>query len=249
MKLALAQAALGPLLLAQGRRVRRTTPVLPEPPGAREGEAGEGPLLRVLVTGDSAGAGVGAASQEEALAGRLVAQLAPRFRVRWRVVAKTGATTASTIRHLSRLEAFAVDVAVTSLGVNDVTGAVGPAKFVARQAVLHALLRERFGARQVVVSGLPPVHAFPALPQPLRWYLGARARELDAALAASLPDGQGAEFLPFDGSLDRASMASDGFHPGPAVYAAWGAAAAARISRKFGPGDNDGAAATAQEPK
>ena len=86
MRLALAKWALGPLLLVQGRRVRRDTPVLPEAPGPREGEAGEGPPLRLLVLGDSAGAGVGAATQEEALTGRIVAGLRGRFRVRWRLV-------------------------------------------------------------------------------------------------------------------------------------------------------------------
>ncbi|HQY46539.1 MAG TPA: SGNH/GDSL hydrolase family protein [Usitatibacteraceae bacterium] len=233
MRLALAKWTLGPLLLAQGRRVRRTTPVLPEPPGPREGEAGEGPLLRLLVLGDSAGAGVGAGSQEEALTGRIVAGLRGRFRVHYRLVARTGATTASTIRNLERAEPFAVDAAVTSLGVNDVTGDVSVARFLELQARLHALLRERFGARLILASGIPPMHRFPALPQPLRWYLGARARELDRALAAALPDSHGAEYLAVAGELDTAHMAADGFHPGPAVYAAWGEAAADRIARAF----------------
>ena len=35
-----ATIALGPLLLLQGRYVRRVTPRLPEPPGARQGECG-----------------------------------------------------------------------------------------------------------------------------------------------------------------------------------------------------------------
>jgi lysophospholipase L1-like esterase len=234
MMLSAAKWALGPLLLLQGRRVRRSTPVFPEPPGAREGVAGEGPTLRVLVLGDSAGAGVGAASQDKALSGRIVAGLRDRFRVEWKVVARTGATTASTLRHLERAEAFATDAVVTSLGVNDVTGDVDVAKFLALQARLHELLRAKFGARFILASGLPPMHHFPALPQPLRWYLGARARELDRALAGALPDGHGTEHLPFQGDVDAAHMAADGFHPGPSVYDAWGQAAAARILLRAG---------------
>jgi lysophospholipase L1-like esterase len=181
------------------------------------------------VLGDSAGAGVGTTSQEDALTGRIVAGLRDRYRVEWRLVARTGATTASTLRHLERLEPFATDAVVTSLGVNDVTGDVSPALFIERQARLFGLLRDKFGARLILASGLPPMDRFPALPQPLRWYLGARARELDRALAAALPDGRGAEYLPLAGELDEAHMAPDGFHPGPPVYAAWGAAAVARI--------------------
>jgi lysophospholipase L1-like esterase len=233
MQLALAKWVLGPLLLVQGGRVRRETPVLPEPAGPREGAAGEGPVLRLLVVGDSAGAGVGAASQDEALTGRIVARLRGRFRVEFRLVARTGASTASTIRHLERIEAFPVDAAVTSLGVNDVTGDVGVATFLAMQSRLHDLLREKFGARLILASGLPPMDRFPALPQPLRWYLGARARELDRALARALPDGRGAEYLPLEGELDAAHMAADGFHPGPAVYEAWGAAAADTIADRM----------------
>lgn len=233
MRLAVAKWALGPVLLAQGRRVRRTTPVLPEPPGTREGTAGEGPLLRLLVVGDSAGAGVGAATQDEALTGRIVERLRGRFRVEYRLIAETGATTASTIRHLERLDPFAVDAVVTSLGVNDVTGDVGVARFLELQARLRELLRSKFGARLVLVSGLPPMGRFPALPQPLRWYLGARARELDRALAVALPDGRGAEHLPFEGEVSPGNMAADGFHPGPAIYEAWGAFAEARITSAF----------------
>ncbi len=225
---------LGPLLLAQGHWVRRTTPVLPEPDGAREGESGTGADFRLLVVGDSAAAGVGAPSQDEALMGRTVAGLRDRFRVHYRLVARTGATTASTLKHLERIDAFVVDAVVTSLGVNDVTGDVGVAVFLERQERLRALLRGKFGARFILVSGLPPMGAFTALPQPLRWYLGERAKELDRALADSLPDGQGAQYLPLFRKLDRSMLASDGFHPGPAAHAQWGAAAAARIADALG---------------
>lgn len=237
MRLALARLALGPLLLAQGKRVRRVTPVLPEPAGPREGAAGEGPLLRLLIVGDSAGAGVGAATQDDALSGRLVARLRDRFRVEWRLVARTGATTASTLRDLKRIEPFTTDAVVTSLGVNDVTGDVSASRFITLQTALHSLLRDRFGARLILVSGLPPVHQFPALPQPLRWYLGARARELDHALGRVLPNGHGAEFMAFKGALGPPVMAPDGFHPGPAVYEAWAAEAAGRILERLAPAE------------
>jgi lysophospholipase L1-like esterase len=233
MKLAIAKWALGPVLLAQGKWVRRETPVMPEPAGAREGVAGEGPLLRLLVLGDSAAAGVGAATQDEALAGRIVSRLSGMHRVEWRVVARTGVTTAATIRHLERHDPFVTDAVVTSLGVNDVTGEVGVTKFLALQGKLHGLLRDKFGARLVLASGLPPMGLFPALPQPLRWYLGERAREFDQALAERLAGSTGAQHLPFQGEVDAAHMASDGFHPGPAIYDTWGEAAARRIALFF----------------
>jgi hypothetical protein len=81
---------LGPLLWLEGKYVRHVTPQLPEPPGAREGTTGQGPLLRLLIAGDSAAAGVGAASQDDALSGRLVERLRPHFTVEWRLLAING---------------------------------------------------------------------------------------------------------------------------------------------------------------
>jgi hypothetical protein len=84
---ALATLALGPVLLAQGKRLRRTAPTLPEPAGEREGIIGDGPTLRLLILGDSAAAGVGADTQEAALAGQLAVALAPTFRLHWKLLA------------------------------------------------------------------------------------------------------------------------------------------------------------------
>src|SRR4029453_9152114 len=114
--------ALGPVFAFQGRYVRRVTPRLPEAPGPRAGTLGAGSELRLLVLGDSAAAGVGAPSQDEALCGRLTTELAQSFRVSWALVARSGATTAGTTRPLVRSPAARFEVAVVSLGGNDVIG-------------------------------------------------------------------------------------------------------------------------------
>ncbi|MCB0933463.1 MAG: SGNH/GDSL hydrolase family protein [Mycobacterium sp.] len=223
----LATVALGPLLLLQGRHVRDVTPRLPEPPGPRSGRAGRGAPLRLLVAGDSAAAGVGAASQDEALCGRLVAELSPRRTLDWRLEARTGYTTADAHAHLAALPEDRFDVVVLSLGVNDVTGGLGRARWLARQAALADMLRERFAPQAVLFTALPPMHLFPALPQPLRWYLGARARDFNAALADWLSRYPGCHLSAPEFQPDSAHIASDGFHPGPAAYTAW----AMRIAR------------------
>lgn len=230
MRHALATLALGPLLLAQGRHVRRTVPLLPEPVGKREGERGAGPVLRLLITGDSAAAGVGAATQDEALSGHLVSGLATSFRVRWKLLAFTGATTADLIDRLQREPAAEFDVVVTSLGVNDVTGRRSLDDWRRQQGQLVALLREKFAARDILLSGLPPMHRFPALPQPLRWYVGSRARDFDRALSRFARGRPGCEFVALDyAMMDLEAMAADGFHPGPAVYRRWAAELTRRI--------------------
>lgn len=221
---------LGPLLLLQGRWVRWRIPVLPEASGARTGEMGGGPRLSVLVIGDSAAAGVGVARQEDALTGQLVSALKPRFKVSWRLMAKTGATTASTLEWLTATDPAPFDVVATSLGVNDVVAAVGLGKWLKDQRRLRQLIRSRFGAHLLVVSGLPPVADFPALPQPLRWYLGRRAQQFDRALANDVRDEGDVRFVPINFEGDVSQMAPDGFHPGFEIYRNWAQKIAAAIT-------------------
>jgi lysophospholipase L1-like esterase len=235
----LAGAALAPLLIVQGLYVRRTAPRLPEPSGPREGVGGEGPELRLLLLGDSAAAGVGASTQGEALSGQLAARLGRSFRVSWRLLAKTGATTAQALSWLEEEPASSFDAALTSLGVNDVTSGRVLGAWLRDQARLECLLRDKFSVRILLLSGLPPVGRFLALPQPLRWWLGRRAERFDAALEAWASSRPGCEYvgLRSGGGGDVpvvGMMASDGFHPGPAIYALWAQTAARRIEARLG---------------
>lgn len=213
---------LGPLLVYQGRRVRQQVPILPEPSGDRLGTTGSGPALSLLVTGDSAAAGVGAQSQQQALLGQIVEGLADRFTVRWKLHAATGATTASTIARLRDLAPTTFDVIVTSLGVNDVTAMVRRAKWLDQQKLLRQEMIELFRPKLILLSGFPPVHSFPALPQPLRWYLGRRSTEFDRLLAREVAQESQIRHLPLSFAHGEELMASDGFHPGPPAYALWG---------------------------
>jgi lysophospholipase L1-like esterase len=218
-----AKLALAPLLLRQGRMVRRTALRLPEAPGPREGVVGDGhPVLRLLVVGDSSAAGVGIASQEEALAQPLARALVDRVNgpVSWQLLARTGIDTPAARQLIAQAPVAPADVVVTVLGVNDATAQRSPASFVAQQAGLWADLREHSGARWAVVCGLPPMDRLTAMPQPLRWYLGRYASALDTALR-DWAQGQELGFCPLRWTDDPRFLASDGFHPGPALYPEW----------------------------
>jgi lysophospholipase L1-like esterase len=231
--LALTTIALGPLMLCQGAYVRCVTPKLPEAEGLREGLAGEGNLLRLLVLGDSAAAGVGVSSQEDALAGHMAAALRGKFQVQWKLEARTGATTRSAVQRIREMPADKFDAVVVSLGVNDVTSGRRVSAWLAEINELAGLLRVKFGAAFILFSGLPPMHSFPALPQPLRWYLGARARMFDRGLRLWTLTQPNCEHMRPPGSSYAGMMAADGFHPGPAMYALWGAEAARRIKLRI----------------
>jgi lysophospholipase L1-like esterase len=224
---------LAPLLLLQGAWTRYRTPRLQEPAGARRGSAGDGPPLRILIAGDSAAAGVGVRHQQLALSGQLERALASTFSVYWQLEAVTGARTEQTVRSLRDLPSAGFDVVVVSLGVNDVTGLSGREHFERQQRALWSLLIERFGARLLVVCGLPPMHRFPALPQPLRLIAGARAQQFTSILQRAAAETEECEFLAMQGDADPSLVASDGFHPGAGVYALWAERVAAIIASRF----------------
>lgn len=226
---------LAPVLITQGRRVRRDTPQLPEAAGERSGLVGNGTSLRLLIVGDSAAAGVGATHQSEALAGQLVATLSEKCSVTWRLIATTGHTIADVLATLEQTAAENFDVVVTSIGANDATAGTRLKTWNARHVQLMRLLKEKFGARHIVVSAVPPMQYFPALPQPLRWYMGLRAQRLNQALATQLKDSAHGELVNADFPLDESYMATDGFHPGPLAYATWAAQVARAIDRRLQP--------------
>lgn len=211
--------ALAPLLLGQGLYVKRVTPRLPEPDGERSGSAGEGKSLRLLIVGDSAAAGVGVAHQDNALAGQLVKQLSADFQVSWRLVAASGFTSAQIIARLDDTPAERFDFAITSIGVNDVTAGMTASSWLSSQQALMQVLSERFQVGHILYSSLPPMHLFPALPQPLRWYLGSRAQHFNRLIRQHVQGCDDREIILTE--LEGHTMASDGFHPSASIYAAW----------------------------
>lgn len=220
---------LAPVLVAQGRRVRRTTPRLPEAAGPDMGVLpGSGKPVYLLVLGESTAAGVGAADHREGLAGQVAASLgaATGRPVRWRVAARNGVTAAAT--HHELLEPgshFMADVAVIALGVNDTLRLHAPGRWTRDLRALIEYLRVRCGPVPVVLAAVPPIGRFPALPQPLRGVLGLRATVLDRAAVRLAGEMDAVRHVPLalePGSVEH-FFCADRFHPSPQGYAVWGA--------------------------
>lgn len=218
-----------PVLIWQGLRLRRTALILPEASGPRRGQSGQGASLRLLVLGDSSAAGVGVETQDEALIGHVVRDLAGSFEVTWRLHAKTGVTTTDVLRSVRDLRDAQFDVVVIALGVNDVSRLKTVRRFRADSKAVRQILRETLGARHIVVTDIPPMGAFLALSPLLRWVLGAQARRFSAALAEDLAQESDCSLLQLDIPFEPDLMASDGFHPSKTTYAIWGREAARLI--------------------
>lgn len=235
-----AKLALAPLLVWQGRQVRRRALRLPEASGAREGVAGHGtgePGLRLLVVGDSSAAGVGVSNQHQALAEPLARALAKRLDapVAWQLIATTGHRAADAVASLRDASSIApADVMLAVLGVNDAVAMSPAGPWLSALDALHACASERAGVRQSWHTALPPMGRFPLLPQPLRWVMGNEAERLDRALGCHLHgrvDRRLATLPPTPaGTLPPGWVAEDGFHPGPQGYRRWAEALADQMA-------------------
>jgi len=218
---------LAPVLVPQGRWVRRRTPVLPEAAGERAGLEGQGgDPLRLVVLGESPAAGVGVADQRDGLARGLAAEIARRrgSAVAWTVCARTGATAGDVARDLVPVAPTGQDVAVVVLGVND------SLRLRSRRAwreqvgrLLDDLAPHLAPGGRVVLTGVPDLGAFPSLPQPLRAVLGWRARALDRQLLRLAGGRSGVQHVPGPPLTGPEMFSVDAFHPNADSYARWAA--------------------------
>jgi lysophospholipase L1-like esterase len=225
---------LGPVLLAQGRKMRRTALRLPEAAGERTGVvlSGGKSELKLLFVGDSTMAGVGVRDQTAALAFQVSTILAERIgqAVRWQIVARAGVNTSQAFEFVKEQELLPADVLVTALGVNDVTSQRTPFQFVADYEALIRELSSRVGAKFAVISGVPPLHVTPAAPQPLRWYLGRYAHLLDDHLCRWIAHQQNIGYVSLQWASNPEEMATDGYHPGENLYRKWAVLVAESIA-------------------
>ena len=224
-----------PLWVAQALWMRRCTPLLPEAAGPRHGEVGKGEPLRVLIVGDSSAAGVGVATQDQALSGYLTRKLAQESmrRVRWHLIARSGISSAHILALVQRTATPAADLAVVLLGVNDVIEQLPSHRAVACKAELADWLIAHCGVRHVVFSPLPPMGEFPSMRLPLRWVVETDALRHDQALMRWAATRGDVWHVPIPMSLSAEVMASDGFHAGEPVYKICGEALAEFIATEL----------------
>lgn len=244
---------LAPVYLYQGRKIKRNTIRLPEPNGERHGRVELNPsasttknatknTLTLMIVGDSAAAGVGSQTQQEALVGKLIPILVQQSSIStqfdemdWSLQATTGHTSFDILRRLYILPAPSqpVDVMVLSVGVNDTTANISIHKWQQQIEDIIAIAQRKFGVRELIFSSLPPMAQMPAIPVPLNNFIGAKALMLDEVLQQVCAEHDRVTYMATDFArmieehsngtpIDIAVMfASDGFHPSSLMYGYW----------------------------
>ena len=216
-------------MLVQGYWLRRTTPRLPDAAGPLAGTvAGEGEPLRLIALGESTVAGMGARTHETALTGQLALALqrATLRRVQWEVVARSGINARKSRAELvPKLAGRCADVVMIALGVNDAIELHSARRWTLDIERLIEEVRGEVGDALVMLSGVPPLDCFPALPRPLSFMLGARSAALGRASLEVVKRLNRVVYVPFqiDQQRSREFFCTDGFHPSELGYSEWAA--------------------------
>jgi lysophospholipase L1-like esterase len=182
-----------PLLAWQARQARRHTPPLPLAIGPTHGvsefkpgrQSVANPPLSLLAIGESVVAGVGVATQYDAIGAQFASALSRGLKatIEWRAHGLSGATIATANKELlSHITPHHVDLVTIMFGVNDAVAFRQSAAYRRDAMAMLLQVQQKFTPSLIVVTGIPPVHAMPNLPQPLRYVLGQKARILDARM-------------------------------------------------------------------
>ncbi len=218
--------AAAPVFWFQGRSVRRRTPRLDEANGERSGIlAGSAPAYRIIGLGESPMAAVGLAKQSQGVIPQLATELAAASgqRVTWQTAAQSGATARFTTENLlRRVDTDPTDLVVIGLGVNDTLALSSAKRWEQDLQQLLDAIRRRLDPKRIIVTGVPPMQHFPALPFPLSAMLGLRAALLDSVLQCLTEHDADLLHAPMR-FTDRPDgmFCSDGFHPNATAHKTW----------------------------
>lgn len=216
-----------PLLAWQGRRTRQRVPRLAEPADEAHGRAGEDGArsLSLLLIGESPVAGIGVESHTQGIGAATATALARASgrAVAWQSRGINGITAGQAMQALlPSIPDAPVDIVCVAFGVNDSTGFRSYSRWRGDILAMLDVLEQKAHPGLILLSGVPPLGAFPALPWPLRSVLGLKAASLDRALAEIARQRPATVHVPLPDTLsDPACMASDGYHPAAAGCRFW----------------------------
>jgi len=200
---------------------------LPDAAGPLTGTvAGSGEPLRLIALGESTVAGVGARTHETGLTGQLAIALSEYAgrSVEWTVVARSGINARQCRAELvPKLAGRRADIVMIALGVNDAIEFHTAHRWASDVKALIEDIRLQIGDPLVLLSGVPPLNLFPALPQPLSFVLGARSAALERASLAMVEELERVLYVSFQMERQRSHdlFCSDGFHPSELGYKLW----------------------------
>ena len=226
-----------PILLLQGKRIRKKVPKLPE---AREPKGlvkmPSKSTLKVLAIGESTIAGVGVDFHENGFIGSLAKEMAKQknSRVLWSVYAKSGYT-AKLVRKkiIPKIEETNADLILVGLGGNDAFVLNSPKVWVHQIELLIQTLKEKFPKTPIYFTNMPPIKEFPAFTKAIKFTVGNLVEILGENLQKVISNKNNVHYNSEVVTLEQwtkryglkgatSDFFSDGVHPSKLTYQIWG---------------------------
>jgi len=218
--------ALSPLLITQGRLLRKRYPRLPNAPLPWSGRIDGPQPLSLLALGDSTIAGVGVDDPMQGLAAHIARGLYRRTArgVTWGSFGQRGATTKDVwAQYLPpALEATSkADIIVLSVGAHDAITLKSVSEVESYLLQTITTVHTHHPHALVMVSSMPAFHRFSAIPRPLRTIMAGHAQAIERHLRPLVEDLPYALMSPPPTIYPADFFAADSFHPSAQGYAMW----------------------------
>ncbi len=225
-----------PVMLMDGRRIRKEIPDLPEagdPRGMVKKD--DRAILHIDILGESTMAGVGVKRHEQGFAGAFARTLSDLLgtSVSWKVTAQSGynARKVRTIL-LPTLRGQNPDLLVIGLGGNDAFELNTPWKWRKEIRNLIGDIRQEWPDVPVVFANMPPIRDFPAFTPRIQKVLGGLVELLGKTLALEVKKHDNVYYhsrvirlsdwiITLNNQLRPLDFFSDGIHPSQLTYEVW----------------------------
>ncbi len=213
-----------PLLCFQGMRLKREVPRLPTPGDRPFGICkGKDKEFNILGLGESTMAGVGIVKHAFTLTGLTAFRLNKLlgFSVNWKILAESGISLKKLNKLISEQSDENVDLVLVSMGGNDVFQLTPPWIWKNNIYTCVKLLFQNYKKPLILISPVPPVGRFPAIPKPLRFMFGFWEFLLQASLAQEINSMDNVYLLDERFPDGKEYYLEDGIHPSPLAYNPW----------------------------
>lgn len=230
-------ALLLPMIVMQGKRLKKNSVRLPEADGARHYHfSGHG--IQLTHIGESTVAGVGVEHMKQGLTMQTVSAMRHSQAVNLSRIDIYGINGIALKQLLLQIhnwlnkESTSCPCYIVTLGVNDTTSLTSLADWRKGLRDLIKCIQKRTKKATIVFTHVPNMKLFPALPWPLNQFLGDRSALLDQILIQICKDTE-SYYVRADIKVENAYMAEDGYHPNAKGYERWGQAIAETIIKAY----------------
>jgi len=218
--------ALSPLLIAQGKALRKQHPRLPNAPLPWSGRIDGPHPLSLVALGDSTIAGVGVDDSMQGLVAHLARGIYRRTArgITWASYGQRGATVRKVAEDYlpTALEKTSkADIFMLSAGANDAISLRPVSEVEEHMMGMIIALHSHHPHAVVLVSSLPAFHLFDAIPQPLRGVMAGHAQMIERRMRPLIERIPYAMMSPPPPEYPKDFFAADSFHPSAKGYSVW----------------------------